>query len=79
MILEPVAGLFDEDYDIKVDILDSPGDKRILEAAVALEEREKRFFLDVSDKLPLPEVARFFRKIAGKKEQNLSLLLKRKS
>jgi len=41
---------------------------------VALEEREKRFFQDASAKVPLPEVARFFRKIVEKKERNLSRL-----
>jgi rubrerythrin len=74
MILEYVSGLHDEDYDIKVDVSGSAGDKRVLEATVALEEREKRFFSDASDKVPLPEVARYFRKMAAKKEQSLSRL-----
>jgi len=77
MILEYVSGLHGEDYHINVDISDSPGDTRVLETAVALEEREKRFFSDASDKVPLPEVARYFRKMVAKKEQNLSRLKER--
>jgi hypothetical protein len=46
----------------------------VLGVAVALEEREKRFFQDASARIPLPEVARFFRKIAERKERNLSRL-----
>jgi hypothetical protein len=39
-----------------------------------LEEREQRFFNDVSDKVPFPEVARIFRKMAQKKEKSLAKL-----
>jgi hypothetical protein len=39
-----------------------------------LEEREKKFFRDASSKVPLPEVARIFRRIAQKKEENLARL-----
>ena len=74
MILEYVSGLHEEEYEVKVDVPDSPGDKTVVEAAVALEEREKRFFTDASDKVPLPEVAKYFRKMAAKKEQSLSRL-----
>ena len=74
MILEPVAGLLQEVYEIEVRIPDPSADADVLGLAIALEEREKRFFLDASAKVPLPEVARFFRKIVEKKEKNLSRL-----
>ncbi len=46
-------------------------DADLLRAALILEEREKKFFSDVSIKVPLPEVARIFRKMAQKKQENL--------
>jgi len=74
MILEPVAGLLKKAYQMEVKIPEASADADILRLAVALEEREKRFFRDASAKVPLPEVARFFRKIAEKKERNLARL-----
>jgi len=50
------------------------GDADLLKAALAFEEREKKFFSDVSSKVPLPEVARIFRKMAQKKQENLEKL-----
>jgi rubrerythrin len=49
-------------------------DADLLRAALILEEREKKFFSDVSSKVPLPEVARIFRKMAQKKQENLAKL-----
>ncbi len=49
-------------------------DTGLLKAALMLEGREKRFFRDASAKVPLPEVARIFRKVAQKKEDNLTRL-----
>ena len=46
-------------------------DAELIRAALILEEREKKFFQDASVKVPLPEVARIFRKMAQKKEENL--------
>ncbi len=74
MILEPVAGLLKKGYEMEVKIPEPAADTDILRLAVALEEREKRFFQDASARVPLPEVARFFRKIVEKKEKNLSRL-----
>jgi hypothetical protein len=74
MILEPVTGLHQEDYRIDLKMLDSAGDVDLLKTALMLEERERKFFHDVSSKVPLPEVARIFRKIAQKKEGNLERL-----
>jgi hypothetical protein len=71
MILEPVAGLQQEDYKIDLKVGDSMEDADLLRAAGILEERERRFFRDASAKVLLPEVARIFRKIAQKKEENL--------
>jgi len=74
MILEPVTGLHQEDYRIDLKMTDSAEDVDFLKTALMLEEREKKFFQDVSSKVPLPEVARIFRKIAQKKEGNLERL-----
>ena len=74
MILEPVAGLEQADYEIDLKIPDQAGDESLLKAALILEEKEGKFFRDASSKVPLPEVARIFRKIVKKKEENLSEL-----
>jgi len=74
MILEPIAGLDQEDYRIDLKIADSVEDVDLLKIALRLEEREKKFFHDASSKLPLPEAARIFRKMAQKKEGNLERL-----
>ena len=71
MILEPITGLHQEDYGIDLKVVDPMEDADLLRAALILEEREKKFFNDVSIKVPLPEVARIFRKIAQKKQENL--------
>ncbi len=74
MILEPVAGLQQEDYAIDLRTPEFTEDADLLKAALIIEERQKRFFRDVSSKVPLPEVARIFRKVAQKKEENLTRL-----
>jgi rubrerythrin len=74
MILEPVTGLNQEDYEIDVNVSDRMEDMDLLRVALRLEERAKKFFRDGSSKVPLPEVARIFRRIAQKKEENLTKL-----
>lgn len=74
MILEPIAGLQQENYEIDLKISGASEDSDLLQAALALEEKERRFFLDTSEKVPLPEVSRIFRKIARKKEKNIDHL-----
>lgn len=74
IILEPVAGLHQGDYKIEVKVMDQPQDVDLLKIALTLEEREQRFFNDVSDKVPFPEVVRIFRKIAQKKEKSIAKL-----
>jgi len=74
MILEPITGLRQEDYEIDLKVVDSMEDTDLLKAALILEEREKKFLIDVSIKVPLPEVARIFRKLAQKKLENLQKL-----
>ena len=74
MILEPISGLGQEEYEVSPVIQDRMEDADLLKAALALEEREKRFFQDASSKVSLPEVARIFRKIVQKKEDNLAKL-----
>lgn len=74
MILEPIQGLRREDYE-SVGGPSVPGpDAELLAAALRLEERDHRFFRDASANLPYPEVARLFRKIAKRKEENLAML-----
>ena len=74
MILEPVAGLQQEDYEIDLNVPELTEDADLLKAALMIEEEQRRFFRDVSLKVPLPEVARIFRKAAQKKEENLTRL-----
>ncbi len=74
MILEPVTGLHREDYEMDPKAPDHKEDAEIIRAALILEERGKKFFQDASAKVPLPEVARIFRKVAQKKEENLQRL-----
>jgi len=74
MILEPITGLRQEDYEVSVTVQDRMGDVDLLKAALVLEEREKKFFHDASLKVSLPEVARIFRKIVQKKEDNIARL-----
>ena len=74
MILEPISGLRQEDYGVGLTIQDQMGDADVLKTALVLEEREKKFFQDASLKVSLPEVARIFRKIVQKKEDNISKL-----
>jgi rubrerythrin len=72
--LEPVVGLRQGDYEIEIKGMDQPQDADLLKMALVLEEREQRFFNDVSDKIPFPEVARIFRKLAQKKEKSIAKL-----
>ena len=74
MILEPVTGLHQEDYEIHLKITDLREDADLLRAALILEERGKKFFQGASAKVPLPEVARIFRKMVQRKEENLEKL-----
>jgi hypothetical protein len=71
MILEPIAGLQQERYELDPALPDKPGDAELVRHAIALEEKEKRFLEDCAAKIPLPEVARLFRKVAKKMEQNI--------
>jgi hypothetical protein len=54
--------------------MDQSKDVDLMKTALILEERERRFFSEVSDKVPLPEVGRVFRKVAQKKEKSLAKL-----
>ncbi len=74
MILEPVSGLDQGDYELELKGLDTGEDTGILRAALALEERGKKFFYEASAKVPLPEVAKIFRKMVQKKEGALERL-----
>jgi rubrerythrin len=74
MILEPITGLHSRDYEVDVQVSDRTRDVDLLKVALILEEKERRFFYDCSETVPLPEVTRIFRKIAQKKEKNLTKL-----
>jgi len=74
MILEPITGLNPEEYHLDLEISNSAEDVHLFKKALMIEEREKRFFQDVSSRIPLPEVARMFRKLGQKKEKNIDHL-----
>jgi hypothetical protein len=74
MILEPIAELDQGHYEIETKGMDQTKDAGLLKTAMILEERERRFFSEMSDKVPLPEVRRIFRKVAQKKEKSLAKL-----
>jgi rubrerythrin len=74
MILEPITGLHQGDYEFEMKGMDQTKDVDLLKMALILEERERRFFSEVSDRVPLPEVGRIFRKMAQKKERSLAKL-----
>jgi rubrerythrin len=74
MILEPVTGLHEQDYEADLKGAEATQDAGILKAALMLEELGKKFFQDASSQVPLPEVARIFRRVAQKKEDNLAKL-----
>jgi rubrerythrin len=74
MILEPITGLDEEDYEVDLKRLEQRDDADLLRIALILEQREKKFFQDASTKLPLPEVARIFRKISRKMEEDVEKL-----
>jgi len=74
MILEPIAGPQREDYEMSVALPQTSRDEDLLRLAIAVEERERKFLEECSTKMPLPEVARIFRRAAQKREQNLSML-----
>jgi rubrerythrin len=74
MILEPITGLYQKDYEIDLNLADSVKDSDLLKMALILEENEKRFFNDSAAKMPILEAARILRKIAERKEKNLNRL-----
>jgi hypothetical protein len=74
MILEPIAGLHRDEFEAVPGEAASATDAEILATALLLEERDRRFFQDSSAKLPLPEVARAFRRVARKKEETILML-----
>jgi hypothetical protein len=74
MILEPIVGLQKENYRLDLKLSGNEKDADLIKLVLMIEEREQKFFDDSSVKLPLPEVARIFRKIAQKKRQNLAKL-----
>ena len=74
MILEPIAGLRQEDYEMEVVVPEQATDADLLSIARVVEETQRKFFADCSGKIPLPEVTRIFQKVARKKESNLMKL-----
>lgn len=74
MILEPITGIHQEDYQMEKEEIERVQERDFSKIALMLEQREQRFFNEVSDKLPFPEVVRIFRKIAQKKEKFIAKL-----
>jgi len=71
LILESVTGLHQEDYEIDPKVPDVTEDADLLKEVLMIEEKKRKFFQDASSKVSFPEVARVFRKVAQKKEENL--------
>ncbi len=74
MILEPIYGLGEEEYDFNAVLTTQPENVDPLALAMIIQERQQKFFKDCSAKMPLAEVVRIFRKIAQTKEQALMRL-----
>src|SRR5512136_497728 len=74
MILEPITGLHQEEYEVNLAGMAQKEDVDLVKVALILEERAKRFFRDASAKVPLPEVARTFRRVGQKKVENVAKL-----
>ena len=71
MVLEPISGLQQEDYEVDLKSPEQAKDEDLLKMTLIIEEKERKFFDDSSKKIPLPEVSSIFRKIAQKKEKNI--------
>ena len=74
MMLEPIAGLRQEDYEMNATLPDPLSDADLLRLAIVLEQKEMKFLRDCSAKIPLPEAAAILRKVIRKKEENLEQL-----
>jgi hypothetical protein len=74
MILEPISGLRQEDYEMEVVVPEQVNDAELLKIALILEEKQKKFLTDASTRIPLPEAAKIFRKMVKQKESNLTKL-----
>ncbi len=74
MILEPISGLRQEDYETDIHVGDETDDAGLLKVALTCETMERKFFSEASAKIPLPEVARIFKKVAQQKESNIARL-----
>ena len=74
MILEPITGLHQEEYEVDLRGMAQKDDSDLVRVSLILEERARRFFSDASAKIPLPEVARTFRRLCQKKEENVAKL-----
>ncbi len=74
MILEPITGLFAEDAPVEIDPAEKGGDAHLLQAVVSLQGAQLRFFERASLKIPLPEAARAFRRMAERMKVHLDRL-----
>ncbi len=74
MILEPITGLDEQHYGMDMEVPAPVRDVDLLEIALSFVENEYHFFSDAAGRVPLPEVARTFRKAAQKKERTLERL-----
>ena len=71
MILEPIAGVNRSDYEIN---WPESGSRDPLEVAIEIENTSQRLYSDMADCIPLPEVARVFKKFAREHNQNIQNL-----
>ena len=69
MILEPITGLHQEEYEVDLTGMAQKDDVDLVKVALVLVERAKQTFSDASAKVPLPEVARTFRGLVRIEEE----------
>ncbi|MGD2158155.1 MAG: hypothetical protein PVG14_00955 [Anaerolineales bacterium] len=71
MILEPITGVNRSDYEINWSY---SGSRDPLEGAIEIENTSQRLYSDMANCIPLPEVARIFKKFAKEHGRNIQYL-----
>jgi rubrerythrin len=64
MILEPITGLNGDDYAVALNPEAEPA-----EGALVLERASAHFYRDAADKMPIREIVRLFKRMAGESDQ----------
>lgn len=75
MILEPIAGLDSDSYDLETE---NPDSKSLLEICIRVEEKRFKFFVEGSTKIGfLIEAADTFERLADENQDNIETLKKK--